>query len=123
MARVEAGASWQEVLTAAAKHGLTGLAGSTGAVSVTGFVLGGGLSWFSRKHGFAANSVVAFELVDAHGEHQRVTAQSDPDLFWALRGGGGDYAHRDRRRDHPVPRPRTVRRRGSCGRPPAPPRC
>nr|WP_062340151.1 FAD-binding protein [Herbidospora sakaeratensis] len=92
VARVEAGASWQEVLTAAAKHGLTGLAGSTGAVSVTGFVLGGGLSWFGRKHGFAANAVVAVELVDAQGEHRRVTADTDPDLFWALRGGGGDYA-------------------------------
>ncbi|GAB1816966.1 FAD-binding oxidoreductase [Herbidospora sp. RD11066] len=92
VARVEAGASWQEVLTAAAKHGLTGLAGSTGAVSVTGFVLGGGLSWFGRKHGFAANNVVAFELVDAQGEHRRVTGDTDPDLFWALRGGGGDYA-------------------------------
>ncbi|WP_062348122.1 FAD-binding oxidoreductase [Herbidospora yilanensis] len=92
VARVEAGASWQEVLTAAAKHGLTGLAGSTGAVSVTGFVLGGGLSWFGRKHGFAADAVVAFEVVNAQGEHRRVTAGADPDLFWALRGGGGDYA-------------------------------
>ncbi|WP_308066755.1 FAD-binding protein [Microtetraspora sp. AC03309] len=91
-ARVEAGATWGDVLSAAGKHGLTGLAGSTAVVSATGFTLGGGLSWFGREHGFAADSVRAFEVVDSHGDRGRVTAASDPDLFWALRGGGGDFA-------------------------------
>ncbi|WP_062442241.1 FAD-binding oxidoreductase [Herbidospora daliensis] len=92
IARVEAGASWGEVQAAAAKHGLTGLCGSSPVVSATGFLLGGGLSWFGRAHGFGASSVRAFEVVDAEGRQARVTGGSDPDLFWALRGGGGDFA-------------------------------
>ncbi|MET8424492.1 FAD-binding oxidoreductase [Nocardia sp. NPDC004860] len=91
-ARVGAGASWGEVQAAAAPHGLTGLAGSSPVVSVVGYTLGGGLSWFGRKHGWAADSVQAFDIVDADGRPARVTAESDPELFWALRGGGGDFA-------------------------------
>jgi FAD/FMN-containing dehydrogenase len=91
-ARVGAGVSWGRVQAAAAEHGLTGLAGSAPGVSVTGYTLGGGLSWFGRAHGWAADSVLAFEVVDADGARSRVTADSDPDLFWALRGGGGDFA-------------------------------
>ncbi|WP_049564474.1 FAD-binding oxidoreductase [Nonomuraea sp. SBT364] len=92
VARVGAGARWGQVLAATGKHGLTGLAGSSPAVSVAGFVAGGGISWFGRAHGWAADSVRAFEIVGAEGEQVRVTASSDADLFWALRGGGGDYA-------------------------------
>ncbi|TMR25326.1 FAD-binding oxidoreductase [Nonomuraea turkmeniaca] len=91
-ARVGAGVQWGKVLAAAGPHGLTGLAGSSPIVSVTGYTLGGGLSWFGRRHGFAADSVRAFEVVTADGEQARVTADTDPDLFWALRGGGGDFA-------------------------------
>ncbi|GAA4093892.1 FAD-binding oxidoreductase [Nonomuraea soli] len=91
LARVEAGASWGEVLTAAGKHGLTGLAGSSPVVSVAGMSLGGGLSWFGRAHGLAGNAVRALEVVDSEGAHVRVTADSDPDLFWAMRGAGGDF--------------------------------
>lgn len=61
-------------------------------MSITGYTLGGGLSWFSRKFGWAAESVVAFEVITAAGERLTVTDASEPDLFWALRGGGGDYA-------------------------------
>ncbi|MEW9550058.1 FAD-binding oxidoreductase [Nonomuraea sp. NPDC050783] len=92
VARVEAGASWGELLAAAAKHGLTGLAGSSPIVSVTGYSLGGGLSWFGRAWGLGGNAVRALEVVDAEGVASRVTADSDPELFWALRGGGGDFA-------------------------------
>ncbi|GAA2213841.1 FAD-binding oxidoreductase [Nonomuraea monospora] len=92
VARVGAGAKWGQVLAAAGPLGLTGLAGSAPGVSVTGYTLGGGIGWFSRKHGFASGSVRAIDLVDADGEPRRVTAESDPDLFWALRGGGGDFA-------------------------------
>lgn len=53
--------------------------------------MGGGLSWFGRAYGLAADSLVALEIVDADGELVRVTADSDPDLFWAIRGGGGDF--------------------------------
>lgn len=92
VARVGAGVKWQQVLDAAGPLGLTGLAGSSPAVPVVGYTLGGGLSWFGRRYGWAADSVRAFDAVDAGGAKVRVTAESDPDLFWALCGGGGDFA-------------------------------
>ncbi|MEC3958245.1 FAD-binding oxidoreductase [Nocardia sp. CDC153] len=91
-ARVGAGANWGELQAAAAQYGLTGLAGSSPVVSVVGYTLGGGLSWFGRAFGWAADSVRAFDIVDADGQRARVTAESDPELFWALCGGGGDFA-------------------------------
>ncbi|MEU5264222.1 FAD-binding oxidoreductase [Amycolatopsis sp. NPDC021455] len=91
-ARVGAGVTWGQVQAVAGAHGLTGLPGSSPVVSVAGYTLGGGLSWFGRKHGWAADSVTAFEVVDAEGHRARVTADSDAELFWALRGGGGDFA-------------------------------
>ncbi|MEV0332448.1 FAD-binding oxidoreductase [Nocardia sp. NPDC050717] len=90
-ARVGSGAQWGRIQAAAAARGLTGLAGSNPVVGVTGYTLGGGFGWFSRAHGWAANAVTALEIVDAAGERQRVSADSDPELFWALRGGGGDF--------------------------------
>jgi FAD/FMN-containing dehydrogenase len=91
-ARVGAGVASGRLQAAAAPHGLTGLPGSSPVVSVTGVALGGGLSWFGRKHGWVADSVTAFDVVDAEGRQRHVTADSDPDLFWALRGAGGDFA-------------------------------
>ncbi|GAA2642604.1 FAD-binding oxidoreductase [Nonomuraea recticatena] len=90
VARVGAGVRWGQLQAAAAAHGLTGLPGSSPVVTVTGYTLGGGLSWFSRKHGFASSSVRAFDIVDAEGRRSKVTR--DDELFWALRGGGGDFA-------------------------------
>ncbi|WP_433199545.1 FAD-binding oxidoreductase [Nocardia sp. CA-107356] len=92
VAKVGAGANWGAVQAAAAVHGLTGLAGSNPVVGVTGYTLGGGLSWFGRKYGWASDAVRAFEIVDAEGAVTRVSAANDPELFWALRGGGGDFA-------------------------------
>ena len=92
IARAGAGVTWGRVLEAAGPHGLTGLAGSSPVVTVTGYTLGGGLSWFGRKHGWASAGVRAFDIVDADGDRARVTSETDPDLFWALRGGGGDFA-------------------------------
>jgi hypothetical protein len=91
-ARVEAGALALELGEAAQKQGLCSLPGSSPDVGVTGYTLGGGLSWLGRRHGFACNRVKAIELVAADGEPRRVDADNDPDLFWALRGGGGGYA-------------------------------
>jgi hypothetical protein len=91
-ARVEAGALSAELGKAANEHGLVFMPGSSPDVGVTGFTLGGGLSWFGRRHGFACNRVEAIELVTADGEAKTVDADNDPDLFWALRGGGGGYA-------------------------------
>ena len=91
-ARVEAGVLVLELSEAAQKHGLCSMPGSAPDVGVTGYTLGGGLSWLGRRHGFACNRVSAIELVTADGEARTVDAESDPDLFWALRGGGGNYA-------------------------------
>ncbi|NUW44703.1 FAD-binding oxidoreductase, partial [Nonomuraea rhodomycinica] len=63
--RVGAGVRWGQVLAAAGPLGLTGLAGSAPGVSVTGYTLGGGVGWFSRRYGFASDSVRAFDVVDA----------------------------------------------------------
>jgi FAD binding domain len=90
-ARVEAGVLVLELSEAAGAHGLSSMPGSAPDVGVVGYTLGGGLSWLGRRHGFACNRVTAIELVDAAGEARRVDAESDADLFWALRGGGGGY--------------------------------
>jgi FAD/FMN-containing dehydrogenase len=91
-ARIGAGVRSGQVQAAAAPHGLTGLPGSSPVVNVTGSTIGGGISWFGRTRGWAADSVTAFDVVDAEGQQRHVTADSDPDLFWALRGAGGDLA-------------------------------
>ncbi|MFC0531846.1 FAD-binding oxidoreductase [Phytohabitans kaempferiae] len=91
-ARVGAGVPSGRLQAAAAAHGLTGLPGSSPIVSVTGVALGGGVSWFGRRYGWVADSVTAFEIVDAEGQRRRVDAGTDPDLFWAMRGAGGDFA-------------------------------
>jgi FAD/FMN-containing dehydrogenase len=90
-ARVEAGVLWVEVTQAATPHGLFPLSGSSPNVGVVGYTLGGGLSWLARKHGLAANHVTAIEAVTADGRFRRATPANHPDLFWALRGGGGNF--------------------------------
>jgi FAD binding domain-containing protein len=89
MARVEAGAVTRELGAAASQHGLSALSGTSADV---GYTLGGGLGWLARRHGLACNKVRAIELVTADGELRRVDAATEPDLFWALRGGGGGFA-------------------------------
>jgi FAD/FMN-containing dehydrogenase len=90
-ARVQAGAIWSDVAGPANAHGLAALVGSSPDVGVVGYSLGGGIGYLGRKHGIQANSVTAIELVTADGELVRVDADHDPDLFWALRGGGGNF--------------------------------
>jgi FAD/FMN-containing dehydrogenase len=91
VARVGPGAVWAEVNRAAGRFGLAGLAGRCGTVGVTGYTLGGGQSWLSRTFGFAADSVVSVDLVTAEGAALTANARQHPDLFWALRGGGGNF--------------------------------
>jgi FAD/FMN-containing dehydrogenase len=91
IARVDAGVRSLELVEAAAKHGLAPLAGSSPDVGVVGYTLGGGLSWFSRKYGLAASNVHAIELVTADGRLIRADGEHEPELFWALRGGGGSF--------------------------------
>ena len=92
IARAEAGVLAGEVSAGAAEHGLAALGGSSPDVSMVGYTLGGGVGWLGRLHGLAANSVTAIDVVTADGVPRRVDAANDPDLFWALRGGGGAFA-------------------------------
>jgi FAD/FMN-containing dehydrogenase len=91
IARVQAGVEWAAVMEAAAEHGLAGLCGSSSGVGVVGYTLGGGMGSFGREHGFAADHVTAVEMVTADGRLRRSTAESEPELFWAVRGGKGNF--------------------------------
>ena len=90
-ARVPAGKTWGEVLPEAVEHGLTALHGSSSTVGVIGYLLGGGLSFYGRRFGLAANSVRSFTVVSADGDVVEASATHHSDLFWALRGGGGGF--------------------------------
>ena len=89
--RVGAAAKWQDVSALASPRGLAGLSGSSAEVGVVGYMLGGGHGWLARKHGLACNSVVGAEVVTADGQLLRADRETEPDLFWALRGGGGSF--------------------------------
>lgn len=89
--RVGGGAVWLPAVQAAAAHGLTVLHGSSVDVGIAGYSLGGGMGWYARKLGLAANSLTAVEIVLADGELVRADAESHPELFWAVRGGGGNF--------------------------------
>jgi FAD/FMN-containing dehydrogenase len=91
IARVEAGALWVDVTGPASEHGLAALAGSSPDVGVVGYSLGGGMGWLARKLGLQTNSVTAIELVTADGRLLRADEFEHSDLFWALRGGGGNF--------------------------------
>lgn len=88
--RAEAGVPWSEITEALAPHGLAGRAGSSGSVGIAGYSTGGGYSWLARKHGLAASSITAVELVTGDGVFHRVDAETEPELFWAVRGGGAN---------------------------------
>ncbi len=89
--RVGAGALWCDVVPRASELRLAALHGSAPNVGIAGYTLGGGVSFYARKHGLACNRVTAIELVTAGGEQIRVDAKNEPDLFWAVRGGGGSF--------------------------------
>jgi FAD/FMN-containing dehydrogenase len=89
--RAEGGLTWAELNGATAEHGLAVTGGAISTTGIAGLTLGGGLGWLMAKFGLAADNVLAVELVTADGEILNVTADSHPDLFWALRGGGGNF--------------------------------
>jgi FAD/FMN-containing dehydrogenase len=91
IARVGPGARWSEVIAAAAPFGLAPLSGSAASVGVTGYTLGGGVGWLSRKYGYAADSLLRADVVTADGQLLTATRDRNADLFWALRGGGGNF--------------------------------
>ena len=89
--RVGAGVKWERVVPQLSEVGLGALHGSSPDVGIAGYSLGGGMGWLARKYGLQANSVTALELVTADGRAARVDAENEPDLFWALRGGNGNF--------------------------------
>ena len=89
---VGAGVTSAQVAAATAPHGLAMVAGSAPSVGVVGMTVGGGMGPLARALGFAADRVRSFEVVTADGEQRHVSAGSEPDLFFALRGGGGGFA-------------------------------
>lgn len=88
---IPAGVRWGAVAEAAAPHGLAALHGSSPSVSAVGYLLRGGISFYGRRHGIAANSVVSLTLVQADGEVVTASDEENSDLFWAIRGGGGGF--------------------------------
>ncbi|HVG75705.1 MAG TPA: FAD-binding oxidoreductase [Thermoleophilaceae bacterium] len=90
-ARVGAGVRWGAVADAAGEANLVALHGSSRTVGVAGYSLGGGIGWLARKHGLQSNALTAIEIVTADGELRRIDHDNDTDLFWAVRGGGGNY--------------------------------
>ena len=88
---VGAGVKAGELLAALDGTGLTFLAGSNPDPTVVGMTITGGISWFGRAWGLGSDSVLAVELVDGLGRLRRLSATEDPELFWAIRGGGGDF--------------------------------
>ncbi|MET0865917.1 MAG: FAD-binding protein [Nakamurella sp.] len=90
-ARVGVGATWHDVMALTTPEGLAPLCGSAPAVGVGGYLLGGGLGPIGRTFGFSCDHVVSFEIVCADGALRTVTAETEPDLYWALRGGKGGF--------------------------------
>ena len=91
LVRIGGGATWGQVAAALTPHGLAISSGDTKSVGVGGLTLTGGIGWKVRKYGLALDNVVAAEVVTASGEVVHASAQQNPELFWAIRGGGGNF--------------------------------
>jgi len=89
--RVEGGATWQEVNHELQPFGLAAAGGYVGTTGVGGLTLGGGLGWMVRKHGLALDNLVSADIVTADGRLLTASSAENPDLFWAIRGGGGNF--------------------------------
>jgi FAD/FMN-containing dehydrogenase len=89
--RAQGGVTWAEFNRETAVHALAVTGGAISTTGIAGYTLGGGLGWLMAKYGLAADNLLAVELVTAEGDVLQVDADSHPDLFWALRGGGGNF--------------------------------
>src|SRR6476659_7446075 len=87
----QGGMTWGDLNAVTAEHGLAVTGGAISTTGIAGLTLGGVLGWLMAKYGLAADNLLAVELVTAEGEVLDVTEDSAPDLFWALRGGGGNF--------------------------------
>lgn len=100
---VGAGATWGEVADTLGDHGLVLTSGDTASVGVGGLTLGGGIGWLVRSHGLVIDSLVGADVVTASGQVLECDADNNSDLFWAIRGGGGNFGVITEFRFHPVP--------------------
>jgi FAD/FMN-containing dehydrogenase len=91
VARVGGGATWADVDRAAQEHGLATTGGRVSTTGVAGLTMGGGSGWLERKHGLACDNLLAVRLVTAEGEIVRAAVDENPELLWALCGGGGNF--------------------------------
>ena len=91
LVRIGGGATWGQVVDALAPHGLAISSGDTRSVGVGGLTLAGGVGWKVRKYGLALDQLVAADVVTATGDVVSASAEQHPDLFWAIRGGGGNF--------------------------------
>jgi FAD/FMN-containing dehydrogenase len=89
--RAQGGVTWGELNREAAAHGLAVTGGAVSSTGIGGYTLGGGLGWLMGAYGLAADNLLSVQLVTANSEILDVSEESDPDLFWALRGGGGNF--------------------------------
>jgi len=91
VARVQAGVLLGELDAATQQHGLAVPAGIVTTTGLAGLTLGGGIGWLMRKHGLTVDQLLSVELITAGGERVTASADENPDLFWGLRGGGGNF--------------------------------
>src|ERR1051325_1154765 len=90
-ARAEGGATWGVFDRAAQAHGLATTAGFVSTTGIGGLTLGGGLGWLMGEHGLTIDNLSAVDIVTADGKLTYASAKENPDLFWAVRGGGGNF--------------------------------
>ena len=91
VARVQPGLTWAEYAVEANKYGLATSSGDVGSVGVGGLIMGGGIGWMVRKHGLTIDHLISVDLVTADGRFVTASADENPELFWAVRGGGGNF--------------------------------
>jgi len=90
-ARAEGGVQWRDFDAATQAHGLATTGGTVSNTGIGGLTLGGGLGWLGGKHGLSIDNLLSVEVVTADGQSRKASAEEHPDLFWALRGGGGNF--------------------------------